>query len=312
MSKVTMKSTTNSMQLAKQLFMLDCESRNLSPRTLESNNFILNEFTKHCETDNIAEVTSVHVRQYLAFKSETASKSTAKRYYTTLSPFFKFCLAEGMVDVNPVEHVGTPKAPRPIIQPLSCEQITALVEAESTRSFIGLRNRLMVLMFIDCGLRASELCNLDLDDLDLENRTLVVRHGKGDKARLVPFGNVTVKTLKQYVIRRGSIESEALVVNCYGERTTRDNILKTLWKISKKAGICRVHPHLLRHSMAVSYLRNGGDVFSLQKMLGHSSLEMTRQYSELANSDIIAKHRLHSPADSLSLRQESVQRRRIG
>ncbi|MBI2843327.1 MAG: tyrosine-type recombinase/integrase [Armatimonadetes bacterium] len=294
-----------------ECYLLDCKSRNLSPCTIKLNTIVLREFFVWFGSGSIRDVTSQDLKRFLVNKSEKASKATAKRYHNVLSPFFKFVVAEGILDHDPMARVAVPKAPVPVIKPLSALEATALVEAVTGNGFIHSRNRALILLMLDSGLRASEVCSLTLEDIDLRNQVLYVRHGKGDKPRVCPFGNTTARTLRQYLAERSAIETEVLIVTCYGDPVDRHCIRNIVERLALRAGLGHVNPHRLRHSFAVSFLRNGGDAFSLQRLLGHSTLAMTRRYSELADSDVIAKHRLYSPADNLSLGRNIKGRKRI-
>ncbi|MBI2843982.1 MAG: tyrosine-type recombinase/integrase [Armatimonadetes bacterium] len=166
-------------------------------------------------------LTTQAIKRFLVGKSETASKSTAKRYHNVLSPFFKFLLSEGLLDSNPMATVALPRAPTAVIEPLSVDEVAALVQAKTEKDFVSLRNQAVLLILLDCGLRATELCDLTLEDVDFHRQVFVVRHGKGGKPRIVLFGSRTVGALRQYLLRRGDLKTPELIVNCYGERTDR-------------------------------------------------------------------------------------------
>ncbi|MHB1001652.1 MAG: tyrosine-type recombinase/integrase [Armatimonadota bacterium] len=289
-------------------YILECQSRNLSRDTISLYKIILRDFARDV-SGQVEEVTTTDIRSFLSDLTARTSKATARRYYTALRTFFAFCMADAIITADPMTGIRAPKCVNPIITPLSSEEIIKLMEANNAKTFLGIRNRLILLMLIDCGLRASELCDLNLEDVDTVQQVFTVRHGKGDKSRIVPFGAVTAQALRRYIVKRGDQDAVALIVNCYGQRTRRENLLTIVQKAGMKAGLS-IYPHLLRHSMAVSYLRNGGDVFTLQRILGHSDLNMTKRYCELANTDVVDKHRLHSPADRLGINTE-VKRKRI-
>jgi site-specific recombinase XerD len=297
------------MQDAKELFLLDCRSRSLSPETLIVNRRVLDQFFDHCKATALADITAVHIKQYLTQKAEANSKSTARRYYTALKSFFKFAVDEGLIKANPMERVTTPKEPTPIIKPLTSDQLSAIVKEANGKTFVDVRNRLILLLLIDCGLRCSELIHLEVEDIDLDNGLLTVNHGKGDRARSCPIGSVTAKALRQYLIRRGTPNTSTLIINTLGEPTRRENVLHIVQAAGKKAGVPRAYPHLLRHSMAVEFLRNGGNAFAIQRILGHSTLTMTKRYCELADSDVVNQHRLYSPCDNLKTSERTGRKR---
>jgi integrase/recombinase XerD len=279
-----------------QDFLTDCKSRNLSPQTLVLNKGVLSAFLNFCEDSS---TTPTRIKEFLAAKSASTSKATARRYYTVLQSFFKYTYNEGLIDENPMETVSPPKAPTPLIEPLTAKELASMLNLPTENRFIPSRDKLIIYILIDCGLRVSELINLKLSDVG--DSYLIIRHGKGDKARQVPFGDTTGKHLRRYLARRGELRSDLLIVNSFGELTRRENIHRIIEFAAKGVGITRhVYPHLLRHSFATQFLREGGDVFALQRMLGHSSLAMTRRYVELADEDIANQHRRYSPADRLS------------
>lgn len=294
---------------AISVFLADCKARCLSPRTIATNVIILKNLCSYMAGKPVAQVTSQDLRRFFVEKATSTSPSTAQRYYNCIHGFFGFLLREEFISIDAMTSVQKPKAPAPMIQPLSQEQVEALVNA-CGGGFTGGRNRLILLLLIDTGLRASELCDLTLSDIDWENQTLIVRHGKGDKSRRVPFGSVVASAMRQYVARRAEVDRPQLLVTVYGDAVDRYRLRALILSLARKARVTHPHmgPHLLRHSMAVSYLRNGGDCFSLQKMLGHSTLVMTRRYSELADSDVSDKHKLYSPADRLKVINISVRK----
>lgn len=293
-------------------FLSACKARNLSGNTSVYYTNRLRAFRTFLEGDvKLAEITAERIRAFLAFECERNSSSTAAHSFTALSAFFNHCVAEGLLEANPMANVKKPKRKVCVIPTMSMEQVEAMLRT-CGKDFIGVRDRAIILTLIDTGLRASELVNLELDDVDLAGQTMLV-FGKGAKERIVPFGSVTKQALVGYIARRGELETKKLFVNCYGEPMTRNGLRLALRDRGKAAGITgvRLSPHTLRHSMAVQYIRNGGDTFSLQKLLGHSTLDMTRRYAELADSDVIEKHRTCSPADRLSSSVKKTGRRRL-
>ncbi|MHB1455371.1 MAG: tyrosine-type recombinase/integrase [Armatimonadota bacterium] len=283
----------------EKLYHTDCRSRNLSPRSIELNQCAFNAFGKTIgDSDvSISDITVNDIRLFLEAMLQKNTASTAARYYDTLKAFFGWCVSDGFIDSNPMQNIRKPKYSSPIISPLSNKDIEILLK-QCGKDFVGIRNRLIIGLLFDTGLRASEFADLLLSDVILEQQLIMVRHGKGDKPRIVPYGNSTSKLLILYLAHRGELDTDHLLVNCYGEPVERTRIRTILVRIGAKAGI-KITTHLLRHSCAVAMLRNGCDVFTVQKMLGHQSLSMTRHYSRLADSDVQDKHRLYSPTDRI-------------
>ncbi len=305
--------TPRTLQEAADTFLADCKARNLSPCTVTLNGIILRGLRDFLGDADLQSVTATDLRRFLIDKASNTSPATAARYYDALKRFWRFLATEGFVSADPMTTIEKPRAPVPIIQPLSSEQVDAMLEACDPKSFSGLRDRLILLVLVDCGLRASELCGLTLADVDLENQQLLIRHGKGDRSRRVPFGAAVLSLLRQYIARRAEVDTASLFVTVYGEPLDRFRLRAIVMRAAERAKVTHPHmgPHLLRHTCGVQLLRAGADSFTVQKVLGHSTLLMTRRYCELADSDIQAKHRLYSPGDRLKNAAPTGKRRRL-
>jgi len=158
------------------------------------------------------------------------------------------------------------------------------------------------MVMFDCGIRASELCDLDIADYDNKRGRLHVRHGKGDKDRYLPLGKRSHKALWRYVASRDSpTNDEPVFVTTFDNRMDRNQLGQLVVRIAKRAGIKHVHPHMLRHSYAIEFLRNGGNIFELKELMGHEKLETTMIYLKLSETDIETAQRRHSPADKWRL-----------
>jgi site-specific recombinase XerD len=172
------------------------------------------------------------------------------------------------------------------------------------RSSHARRDEAILLFLFDTGARASEFCGLKMSDLDLSAHRATVL-GKGRKTRLLFFGRVTAKAIWQYLRETPRESHEALFRpdrGCHaGERFSPAGLLHFFKRLGKAAGIhsVRCSPHTARHTFAVTFLRNGGNVFTLQQMPGHTSLAMTRRYVVLAEADMEAQHREYSLMDSM-------------
>jgi len=293
-------------------FLRHAEAKGLSPATVRFYQQRLDSFATRTGLTHLHALTPDLARSYLAQEREATSPATARHGWSALSAFCAFLLAEGVLDANPMEGVARPRIPVKVVKPLSEGEVEALLSQGSPRTFCGTRLRALVLLLVDCGLRASEVVGLNEGDVDWNEGTLTVM-GKGAKERTVPFGQATRAALLSYQTRRGELPGEkALFVAAYGTRLRRDDLHDIIRRAGEQAGLSGLHPHKLRHTCAVMFLRNGGDAFSLQKLLGHSSLDMTRRYAELAQSDVVAKHRAASPGDRfLSQVQKGGGRKRL-
>jgi integrase/recombinase XerD len=199
-----------------------------------------------------------------------------------------------------------PKTPRKVISTFSQEQIQKILGAVDTKSSHGFRNYTMILLLLDTGIRLSELIKLQMNDIDFLQSFILVK-GKGNKERVVPFGSQVRRTLRRYVMHL-RLEPDSPVIDEvflteYGLPLTPRAFQSMLLRLSKKAKMpgVRLNPHRFRHTFATQYLMQGGDIFSLQKILGHSSLEVVRMYVNLITSDILQQHRKFSPVDNAIL-----------
>jgi len=234
------------------------------------------------------------------------SGHTINCYLRSLRIFFSSLTLEGIIESNPFDRVKIPRPPGKIIPAFSDSQFHGLLNAIDTRTAEGYRDYIIILTLLDTALRVSELCNLKLGNLWLDEGMLKVV-GKGNKERLIPIGKQVQRLLWRYINRcrpePAMANYDFLFLTREGKPLTKDRVEKIMTYYGKKAELqgVRCSPHTLRHSAAVRFLRNGGDVFSLQRMLGHASLEMTRRYCELADIDVKRAHMTASPVDNLDL-----------
>ncbi|HEX5324856.1 MAG TPA: tyrosine-type recombinase/integrase [Capsulimonadaceae bacterium] len=234
---------------------------------------------------------------------QPARPQTVHTYYSHLRTFFRWLVSEGIIERSPVEAIAPPIARTDQILPFSEPQVASLLQA-AKRSHHARRDEAIVLMLLDTGMRASELCTLRFTDLDMQTKRCTVL-GKGNKHRSVYFGRTTAKALWQYLRLedRDSIDPLFLSDRGHGagEALTRSGLLQLIRRLGKAASIdaARCSPHTFRHTFAVTFLRNGGNVFTLMQLLGHTSLTMTNRYVALAQADMENQHRLCSPVDHL-------------
>lgn len=235
------------------------------------------------------------------------SGHTVNGYLRALQSFWAWLKTEDIIEGNPFTRLKIPKAPRKVIPIFTEDHLHRLFGAVNPASAVGQRDYAILLTLLDTGIRCSELTGLKLTDVNLDSRVLKV-WGKGSKERLVPIGARVQKALWKYLARYRPEPAmpryDQVFLTCRGYPLTKDRLEAIVEGYGKKSGITgvRVSPHTFRHTMAVTFLRNGGDVFSLQRILGHSQLEVLRGYINLAQSDISRVHQKNSPADNLDLR----------
>ena len=243
------------------------------------------------------------------------SGHTINGYMRALQGFWSWLEEEEFIDKNPFATIRIPKAPIKVTPTFNEDQLRQLFSEIDTASPVGYRDYAIILTLLDTGIRCSELTGLKVTDVDLEARMMKV-HGKGNKERMVPIGAMVQKAIWKYLNRYRPEpvipRYEQVFLTQDGRPLSKDRLEAIVERYGKKAGIMgvRVSPHTFRHTMAVTFLRNGGDVFSLQRILGHSQLEVLRVYINLAQSDISRVHQRNSPADNLDLKAHRHEGRR--
>jgi integrase/recombinase XerD len=214
--------------------------------------------------------------------------TSVARMLVTLRAFYKFLLRERHIVADPTARVGAPKKPRSIPSAISVEEVEDLIDRPAN-DVLGRRDRAILETLYGGGLRISELVGLDVDDMDLDDGTALVRRGKGSKARRVPVGRAAKRALGDYLtlsrpelVRRSSSgrAGGALFLNARGGRLSRQGCWKILKAYARAAGLeKRVSPHTLRHSFATHMLDRGADIRVVQELLGHASLATTQVYT---------------------------------
>jgi site-specific recombinase XerD len=240
--------------------------------------------------------------RYPGNSQKNLSPKTVQCHVRTLKAFSSWLFREGFTSENRLTNLKIPKAPSKIIEPLTPEEINKIFRCINKKHPMGMRDLAILILMLDTGLRASEVCSLQLGHLNLEKYYLKVL-GKGAKERIVPFGDYTRTTLNYY-INKGrprllGKNSDTVFLTADG-RPMSVNALKLFFnRLAKSSGISRLHPHLCRHTFATNYLLNGGDVFSLKEILGHTTLEMVNQYLHFTTIQISIQHHRFSPMDWL-------------
>lgn len=261
----------------------------------------------------ISQLTLEDARSFIVYQREREnvirpgthiSPDYVQQYARGLKSWATFLEAEGFTASNIFARLGRPRVPVREPEVLSQEEIALVVGIFNPKCATGLRNSLLVLTLVDSGLRLSELCNATVDDVDLERGTLKVM-GKGQRERTVHIGTTVQKLLARYLryLRPdpASANIRTLLLTQDGGRFTSGAAKSVLQRAAVISGVTRLHAHLLRHTFATHYLLNGGDLLTLQRLLGHSTLEMVRRYSHVAAGFVAVQHRQYSPVDRISV-----------
>ncbi|MFH1723303.1 MAG: tyrosine-type recombinase/integrase [Elusimicrobiota bacterium] len=290
---------------AYEAFELRCEAKGLSPLTCGWYRQILSLFQRFLESQGVTDIRRIDaplIRSYLChMRRHGKASGTIARTYGGLRCFFGFLSRERMIPQNPAAILEKPRMERKLIRPLTVDQVRRLLAQPTQTTFMSVRTWTVIILILDTGLRVSEVLGLTLDQVDIHHGLLRVM-GKGAKEREVPMGRTCRQALSRYVLRRGKIPDQDLgFVSRFGNRMGRGSLRLAFRRLGREAGLTgvRVSPHTLRHTFATHYIMNGGDVFSLQQILGHSTLDMVRVYVRLANRDVTLQHRRFSPIDNL-------------
>lgn len=271
--------------------------RNYSPHTVESYSRDLDQFLRHLtdgRTDREikpSDLDHITIREFLSRLSQAGNrKVTIARKLSVLRSFFRYLYREGHLDQNPAKLVRTPRQPLRTPRFLSLSEVESILSLPPAKTMKGIRDQAILELLYASGLRVGELVGLNLIDLSM-NRRLVRVRGKGNKERVVPFGEPSRASLAAYLEARRRIlakrkdrpQTPALFLNLRGGRLSARSVQRNLGDYIRQAALLLdVHPHLFRHSFATHLLNNGADLRSIQELLGHESLSTTQRYTHVS------------------------------
>lgn len=316
---------------AIQGFLFSLRANGYSQATLELYGYLLRTLAAFLNNPPIGKITHNDLVRYFAYlrgeytprRSDgdlaPLSGSTLQNHWKAIRTFFKWANEEFGLK-RPDDRLKLPSNNPRVIMPLGEEDVKALLHAaERTRTAnpgnrkaftmkrsTANRDIALIILLLDTGIWAGECCRLNIGNVNLEAGELTVQpfgsSRRKTKSRVLPIGKATRRVLWRYLAERGETSAdEPLFISVNGRRLENYIIRQLLVDLGDKAGVKNCHPHRLRHSFAVSYLRNGGDVFTLQALLGHTTLEMVKTYVQLAQVDVKNVHRRASPADNWKL-----------
>lgn len=314
-------------------FLLASQSRNLSPKTLSSYEQSLKLFVAYLKNEHgVQEVKYVktgHIRQYVSYIQErgkytvvsregskainfpenrkdykkTVSNVTINNYVRNIKVFFNWLHQEGELHKNPVTNIEQIKTERRQKAGISKEEFNRLLSQFDYTKFHGYRNKIITMLLQDTGMRIGECLALTIEAIDFKHRMILVTVTKGRKERYVYFSQVIARELKHYLKFKDRYSETDLLFP-----TTRNTVLSihSFEKQLKQAGErieLNIHPHQLRNNFARQYLLNGGDFYTLSRILGHSSVLVTeKSYMDLTREEIAEKYNQHSPLSKWNIR----------
>ena len=276
--------------------------KGLSQNTLNAYRQDLSNFSNWLNTVYLEKANKINLLDYLAYrlKQGYSSRSTA-RSLSSLRAFYAYLLSKSLINENPTSKIQSPKLGHSLPKVLSEEDVEKLINAPSTKAPIGLRDRAMLELLYACGLRISELINLDVLNLNLRQGVVKVL-GKGGKERLVPIGDQALDWISNYLtygreqLINDNKKSPYLFLSNRGTGMTRQAFWYRIKLYANKSGVDRsLSPHTLRHAFATHLLNHGADLRTVQLLLGHTSLSTTQIYTEVARHRMKELHREHHP-----------------
>ncbi|MBN1535926.1 MAG: tyrosine-type recombinase/integrase [Anaerolineales bacterium] len=292
-----------------EAYLIAKRSARLSPRTVEFYAKGLTDFFRFATqqgAESVREINALLIRKYLlSLESRGRNPGGVHALYRCVRAFlYWYELEDEPLDwSNPIRKIKV-KYPTPEpLEPADIAAIHAILADCKTPlhkkdcEFLGLRDKTIILFLLDTGARASELISLAVSDVNPITGVVHIRHGKGDKHRTVYIGKKTRQALRAYL--REVNPDSFLWVNNAGEPLTRSGLRQMLIERAKRAGVKPQQPHSFRRLFALTMLRNGVDVYSLQLLMGHADLQILKVYLKLSNSDTLNAHIKGSPVDKL-------------
>ena len=266
--------------------------KGLSDKTKDSYKNDLDEYKKYLNENkisNVEDIKSKIIKEFIKDRREDATTTIAHNL-TVIKNFHAYLLKEKLVNIDEAEFIERPKLRKALPKTLSIEDIDSLLDIKLETPF-DYRNKAMLELMYGCGLRISELINLEINDVDEINCFIRIL-GKGNKEREIPVGEYALYYLKEYLEKRNQLlknkPCNKLFINNHGLGMTRQGFFKNLKQLLKEKGLNQeVSPHTLRHSFATHLINRGADLRSIQEMLGHSDISTTKIYTKVSDQKVV-------------------------
>lgn len=292
-----------------EAFLIDRKARGCAKGTIEFYGFKLTLFTDYCETQlvkDISQITPHFIRQYMLYLEEQGHNPGGRHAaFRALRAFLLWF--EDEVDPedwkNPIKKVKAPRVPTEPLEPVSLDAVSQLLKHCKANTFTGDRDKAILLFLLDTGVRAGELLSLNISDVNQATGEVLVRQGKGNKPRYVYIGKHTKRALRKYLKNRKDNYPALWVTHPYVEsgRLTYSGLRSMIKRRANQADVDTPALHDFRRAFALNFLRNGGDIYSLQNLMGHADLQVLRRYLAQTTDDLQVAHRNFSPVDNSGL-----------
>lgn len=277
--------------------------KNYSKNTIENYLRDILDFLNYCITEyeivDIEKIYKDHINAYLKILHGKLTNASINRHIVSLKNFYVFLVKDGIISKNIMSSFQIRKRNLYLPTVLTQKEIDILLDSIDTDSLLGMRNKCMIELLYATGLRVSELCYLQFQDINLAKR-FIRCIGKGNKERFIPIDKMTCISLKNYIenvrFKICNKENAYVFVDKYGLPVKRDTFYHILKNISQKSGIkTHISPHTLRHSFATHLLDNHADLRSIQEMLGHSDISTTTIYTHISNKKLKDEYKKFNP-----------------
>jgi integrase/recombinase XerD len=302
---------------------LSIQSKSTQEKTLQEG---FKEFTTHCKIKNLAEKTLVYYQAYFT-KFETflnsiginhiagIKKPTIDNYIlhlkeqtevnditvnTSLRAVRAFVYYWQSLGYCPTFKIMLIKADKTIKETYTESELKLLLEKPDMKDFSEYRNWVIINFLLATGVRVGELVSLHVGDVDFEDAIVKVKRGKSRRERHLPLSKTIIKILMEYVNVRDGEADNFLFCNSYGQRLDENSCKHTINSYNKRRGVCKTSLHLFRHTFAKMFILNGGDIFRLQKILGHKSIEIVKEYVNMFTNDLKQDFDDFNPLENIS------------
>ena len=294
------------------------QAEGLRPRTLEGYRIyfgmLVDWLAEHYPNiENITQVTTIVVRDYILYLSNThvnqrtgeigLSPHTINISIRLLKAFFNVLFQEEIIDKNPMRSIKFMRADEDTFKPLTDDEIKRLLNTPDVKYFAQFRDLVSIYLILDTGIRSSEMFSLEMGDIDFKSRAIYLPASKtkNRKPRVLPLSNKVMRLLLELITEvKANFDTSYVFVSNFGEKYLPTSFRRRLHIYKNKSNIDKpVNAHGLRHQFCRDYIMNGGDIFSLQRIAGHSDISTTRKYIQFTTDDIKKKHAQFSPIGNI-------------
>lgn len=288
-------------------FLLSKRANGVKTKTLDTYSQHLHSISKHLNIDiETDKLTSKHLQDMIvSMQNSGLSPNSIKSYSITLKAFLSWCNTEGITSLNMAKYKGE----ETIKETYTDEELTALLQKPNIKkcTFAEYRSWVIVNLLVNCGCRAATIRSIQNRDVDIASHIIQARHTKNRKALVIPLCSQMVGILREYMRIRGGEQEDFLFCSEHGEMLTENALRCSIADYNRRRGVQKTSIHLFRHTFARKYLVEcGGNAFTLQKLLGHSTLDMTKHYCAIFDADISRNFDSFSPLQQMQAKSTKI------